>query len=927
MKNVYLTFLIFLYSLNAQSQIFVNNNATGTADGSSWTDAYTDLQIAINASVTGDEIWVAEGTYTPNSYPTGCTNCSSPRNYSFLLKDGVAIYGGFTGTETLLSERDWEINSTILSGDIDGTPDVVSGSGVTLNITGNQDNAYHVILSMNNGATTILDGFRIAGGNASVNSDMEINGYNVSNQQGAGMYNYLSSAILRNLVFSGNNASNQGGGIYNDSASPTMTGMTFSLNNANDDGGGIYNNSASPTISNSIFTGNRTNTGGGIYNYFSAPMMTNTTFTGNYADFFGGGVYNSSSSPTMTDLRFSNNTTDSGGGIANFANSYPVMTNITITDNYAGFGGGMYNYANAAPIMENVTIIDNYAEFYGGGIYNFSSSPTLTNIVIADNDANVEGGGIYNQTSSPKITNSSIVNNEAIDNGGGIFNVASSSPILSNCILWANTANVSGGIHNSDVNSEPIVTHSIIQGGNVYTGVGNINADPLFMDMNNPTGPDGIYRTADDGLSLSLCSPAIDMGTNDSIPGNINTDIANEARIYENIVDMGAYEPIWTLSFGAVPNTPNQLSEATVERTDIEGWTHYFDGNNNCEWLLSLKKGTQNIGTIGDGTFAVSHQTQADYGTGTAKDLSAAAYVASGSWYVMHRFWTVNATSQPTANVTIRFPYHSNDFNDLNGSFSVSNHEDISFYKAGNTLNPHALDIPILKYNPYENGALASTSTWIYGNPSPDVHYAEYLVSSFSGGSGGVGTVGFLPVELLYFYAMKDDESAILRWATASEENNKGFHLEHSTDGISFEKIAWVDGNGNSQQQQSYHFKHSNPVDGNNYYRLLQEDFDGTQEISQVKVLSFDKKTDINVFPNLIAQSKDTFIKFNIGKERNVTANIYNYSGQLVKTTKYLMTEGNNLKKLEVSDLPSDIYWVNLVWGKRVESFRLVIME
>jgi hypothetical protein len=127
--------------------IYVHDSATGANNGSSWTNAYTDLQSALGAASAGDEIWVASGIYKPTA--------TTSRSATFQLSNGVAIYGGFDGTETMLSDRDWTMNICILSGDI-------GSIGV------DTDNSYHVVTGSYTNSTAILDGFRVVDGRANL---------------------------------------------------------------------------------------------------------------------------------------------------------------------------------------------------------------------------------------------------------------------------------------------------------------------------------------------------------------------------------------------------------------------------------------------------------------------------------------------------------------------------------------------------------------------------------------------------------------------------------------------------------------------------------------------------------------------------------------------------------------------------------------
>ena len=154
-KFKHLTFSVLLFFLSSflnAATIYVDVNASGTNAGTSWTNAYTSLQSAVSNAVSGDEVWVAAGTYKPSAYPTGRTS-SDTREYAFYLESGVSYYGGFVGTETTRSQRDYSSNVTILSGDI-GTANSSS------------DNCYHVLVSVNESTAIRLDGFTITKGNA-----------------------------------------------------------------------------------------------------------------------------------------------------------------------------------------------------------------------------------------------------------------------------------------------------------------------------------------------------------------------------------------------------------------------------------------------------------------------------------------------------------------------------------------------------------------------------------------------------------------------------------------------------------------------------------------------------------------------------------------------------------------------------------------
>ncbi len=255
----------------AGGQIFyVDDDADGANNGSSWTDAFNYLQDAFTVANDGDEIRVAQGIYKPDQ---GAGITSGDREATFQLINGVTIKGGYVGFGSPdPNARDINACQTILSGDLNGD----DGS----NFAYNGENSYHVLNGSETDETAVIDGFTIAGGNANhhlryygggiyihTGSPTLINCIFIGNSAafGGGMCNMMEATkgypVLINCMFSGNSAWVWGGGIYSvgyfSECNPTLINCTFSSNDAYEDGGGIYSRDHSkPILTNCIFWSN-----------------------------------------------------------------------------------------------------------------------------------------------------------------------------------------------------------------------------------------------------------------------------------------------------------------------------------------------------------------------------------------------------------------------------------------------------------------------------------------------------------------------------------------------------------------------------------------------------------------------------------------------------------------------------------------------
>ncbi len=513
--------------------LYVTQTGAGSADCSSWANACSALSRALTQATPGDQIWVAAGTYTPDT-----TDLPAPRTATFQLKAGVAVYGGFAGTETSLDQRDPKTNVTTLSGDLNGDDGA--------DFANNSENTYHVVTGTGTGPLAVLAGFTVTGGNANGGG---------TNSYGAGMYIASGgSPTVRNVIFSGNTASNgAGGGMANNPGSPTLSSVTFSNNTATNGGGMANLSNSSPSLTDVTFSGNTATGGGGaMYSDTASLTLTDVTFSGNTANASGasssggGAMYNQNTASTLSNVTFSENSAGWGGGAVwinqGDAPKYSTWTDVTFIGNHGignGSGGGaVYSNGLAVLTLTNATFSGNWTHGTssgnsGGAIYNMQATVTLTNATFSGNSATSGGGAIENLWGTVTLTNATFSGNSggsagAIEANGGGSNRGSVT--VRNSILYGDHGYVGYPEYRVTLPIPTTMTYSDVQGG--YSGTGNISANPLL-------GPLGYYGGSTKTFPLLPGSTAIDAADSTACPA---TDQRGVTRPQGSGCDMGAFE-------------------------------------------------------------------------------------------------------------------------------------------------------------------------------------------------------------------------------------------------------------------------------------------------------------------------------------------------------------------------------------------------
>lgn len=473
--------------LAAQRVVFVKLDATGNRDGTSWANAFVDLQAALASSRSGDEVWVAQGSHAP-------AGRGGSQVATFALRDGVALFGGFAGTESSRAQRDPRRYVTVLTGDLNGDDGP--------NWSGMQENSDHVVTANGVGSGAVLDGFVVRGGY-------------VVHGGGAAMLISGASPTVRNCELRGSVANfSRGGGVgVAGNSTPRFEDCVVAGNYAHlGRGGGIAVGSGGNVallrcrLEANRATGSTTDgNGGGVYLDLGTQLVAEECrFLGNAAEL----------------LQTSNGYPASGGAIASLADRVE-LTRCLLTGNRSDAGGALYLYRGttrleSCTINANRAVKQSTAGGFGGAIVtSFQSVTTLAGCTIHANTATEDAGGVWGNSSTGSCQ-------------------------LVDCIVWGNRDSF-GQVSESQVKSTKqhhccVMNMMVSRPGEDPidpTKFPNcFDKDPQFVA---PLGADGVAGTEDDDFRLRASSPCVDAG--DPTTGSSSLDLVGGLRLLDGDLD------------------------------------------------------------------------------------------------------------------------------------------------------------------------------------------------------------------------------------------------------------------------------------------------------------------------------------------------------------------------------------------------------
>ncbi len=858
--------------------------------------------VTVTLPVTVDQVVVATG---------GTLVLSSLGGFTFAINDGAGVDLTVNGTLQLDGGVLSGLGTTIINNacnlagtTIDGPVIIASGATLTLNGSSTLDE----VLTIQTGGTFNWTAGTIFFSDGTLSNSGTIT---VSNSAAASLNNFSGTNVFNNNA-GGIFTKSSGGGTL-DAGIPVNNAGTFNVNNASYTqntntftNAGVINIGAGATFNNSaslIFNGGTSLTGSGTL------TLAGTTHTINLALSVPSGITTNLSAGTLL-------------GTGSLTATGTVNWSGTTIDLPTTIASGATLTLNGSSTLDEVLTIQS------GGIFNwtagtiFFSDGTLSNsgtITVSNSAAavlnNFSGSNVFNNNASGVFTKSS--GGGTLDagipvNNAGTFNVNNASYTqTANTFTNAGVVNIGAG---STLNNSADL---IFNGGTSVTGSGTLTLAGTNHTINLALSvPSGITTNLSAGTLLGTGSLTANgtvnwSGTTIDIPVTIAsgaTLVLNNTSILDNILTIQSGATFnWTAgTFNFSDGTLNNSGTINVNNAAAVSMDNYFNinniFNNNASGIFNKTGGAgvltvavpfTNAGTIG-GTGVIDI-------TGT---LTNTGIVAPGLSPGILTLNSLNPLFIGSGSLNIEMQ---------SGAGPGTGHDQLQ--RAGNlvlggmTLNATQPGVvPLGNYTIINLTSGTITGAFSTVNLPPGYIIAYNLTTV-------VLTKTTLPVVLVSFTGMKQGNSVMLNWRTASEQISARFEIQRSKDGILFESIGQVKAIGNSNIMKEYSFSDLSPFSRINYYRLKQIDLDGNAHLSPVVRINFDRSIIVRMLPNPAFQ----FIRFD-GAERFTHFDVIDLNGKRIKS----IVLSPSQKEYPIHYLSSGIYSIQLMNGKEMQQFKLI---
>ncbi len=582
-----------------------------------------------------------------------------------------------------------------------------------------------------------------------------------------------------------------------------------------------YNSTGNIFNGNVVFNNQPGAAGLWIYpNYFGI----NTQFNGNISvvNVNAGGVYFGISTGTATLA--------SGGtisvGAAGFNSGSLIFKNfkqsgLATAQTITTTGTSNIQYGAAASFDGAVTS-SSPGLFFNGCTFNGTVNATKTGTTNDQSQGNniFNGAGTFTNNgtgyllmtiTTPDAYNSNVT---FVKNSTGLIypNYNGNSTYAGNLSITSPAASVSFGAGNGTATFSGAGTQNI--------SVTGATLAPIFVRA----------VIANTGGGVTLTNTSIDV----SSTLVFNSGLLNTTTTYELVMQSGSTTAAGTSASTSYVNGPMAYQKASAGISTL----NFPIGNSpDCRPFILTVNHSNNTMYV--------YQAQLFNASAKALGYTLPPSVTNVSGVHYYTIGRANAAgvSQPNAglsgNQTIQIFFGANDL--------VTDGSTLTIVKNVFTAPTNWIDIGGVGAPPASGGANLTGSVISTSAPSVFNSFSTFALANEVGGNN------VLPIGLLYFDAVADNNRVDLTWGTSSESNNSYFTIEKSQDGINFEFVQRVNTqafDGNSNLPLSYSAQDMNPYSGLSYYRLKQTDLDGKSRYSRIDPVNFDQKAAISIYPN-----------------------------------------------------------------------------